>query len=70
MSGCYTSNAALKKMQQRTQGDAAPNYPDVLSIDALDSIYTIHSKNDECSYFWVLLVNVRGPTSFESTNNY
>jgi hypothetical protein len=41
-------------------------HPDVLSTEAFGRIYTVHPKNDECFYLRLLLVNVRGPTSFES----
>lgn len=33
--------------------------------DALGRIYTVHPKQDECFYLRLLLVNIRGPTSFE-----
>lgn len=62
----YTWNASSKKFQRRKQGDAVPGHPDVRSNDALGRIYTVHPKNDECFYLRLLLVNVRGPTSFES----
>lgn len=62
----YTWYAATKKFQRRKQGDAVLGHPDVRSTDALGRIYTVHPKKDECFYLWLLLVNVRGPTSFES----
>ena len=48
------------------QCNAVPYHPDVRSTDALGRIYTVHPKNDECFYLLLLLVNVRGATSFES----
>ena len=48
------------------QGNAVSGYPDVYSTDVLGRMYTVHLKNDECFYLRLLLVNVRGPTSFES----
>ncbi|XP_037921413.1 uncharacterized protein LOC119658219 [Hermetia illucens] len=51
--------------QRRKQGDTVPGYPDVRNTDALDRMYTVDPKNDECFYLQLLLVNVRGPTSFE-----
>ncbi|CAB3258294.1 unnamed protein product [Arctia plantaginis] len=60
----YTWNAS--NFQRRKQGDAVPGYPDVRSTDALGRMYTVHPKNDECFYLRLLLVNVRGPTSFET----
>ncbi|CAB3225493.1 unnamed protein product [Arctia plantaginis] len=62
----YTWNPSSKNFQRRKQGDAVPGYPDVLSTDALGRMYTVHPKNDECFYLRWLLVNVRGPTSFET----
>ncbi|XP_068628087.1 uncharacterized protein [Battus philenor] len=62
----YTWNASSKNFQRRKQGDAVPGYPDVRSTDALGRMYTVHPKNDECFYLRLLLVNVRGPTSFET----
>jgi ATP-dependent DNA helicase PIF1 len=62
----YTWNASSKKFQRQKQGDKVPDHPDVRSTDALGRIYTVHPKSDECFYLRLLLVNVRGPTSFES----
>lgn len=62
----YTWNASSKKFQRRKQGQAVPNHPGVLSSEALGRIYTVHPRNDECFYLRLLLVNVRGRTSFES----
>ncbi|XP_054091375.1 uncharacterized protein LOC128923026 [Zeugodacus cucurbitae] len=62
----YTWNASSKNFQRRKQGDAVSGYPDVRSTDALGRMYTVHPKNDECFYLRLLLVNVRGPTSFET----
>ncbi|XP_037909873.1 uncharacterized protein LOC119650806 [Hermetia illucens] len=61
----YTWNASSKKFQRRKQGDTVPDYPDVRSTDALGHMYTVHPKNGECFYLRLLLVNMRGPTSFE-----
>ncbi|XP_050340837.1 uncharacterized protein LOC126767347 [Bactrocera neohumeralis] len=62
----YTWNASSKKSQRRKQGNVVPGHPDVRSTEALGRIYRVHPKNDECFYLRLLLVNVRGPTSFES----
>ncbi|KAK7603315.1 hypothetical protein V9T40_003314 [Parthenolecanium corni] len=62
----YTWNASTKKFQHRKQGNMVPGYPDIHSTDALGRIYTVHPKSDECFYLRLLLVNVRGPTSFVS----
>ena len=40
-------------------------YMNVYSPNALGRIYTVHSRNDECFYLRLLLVNVPGPTSFQ-----
>ncbi|XP_026475684.1 uncharacterized protein LOC113380823 [Ctenocephalides felis] len=62
----YTWNALSKNFQRRKKGNAVPGYPDVRSTEALGRMYTVHPKNIECFYLRLLLVNVRGPTSFES----
>lgn len=62
----YTWNASSKKFQRRKQGQAVAGYADVYSTDALDRIYTALPKNYDCFYLRLLLVNVRGPTSFEN----
>ncbi|GBP84222.1 hypothetical protein EVAR_62238_1 [Eumeta japonica] len=62
----YTWNASTKKFERRKQGDAVLGHPSVHSADALGCIYTVYSKNGECFYLRLLLLNVRGPTSFES----
>lgn len=61
----YTWNQSSKKFQRRKQGNPVPGYPHVFSTDALGRIYTVHPSNDECFYLRLLLVNVRGPTSFQ-----
>jgi hypothetical protein len=38
----------------------------VRSTGALGRICTVHPKNDECFFLRLSLVNVRGPTSYES----
>jgi hypothetical protein len=61
----YTSNQSLKKFQRRKQGQPVPSYPQVFSTDALERLYTVHPSQDKCFYLRLLLVNVRGPTSFQ-----
>lgn len=61
----FTWNALSKKFERRKQGKPVPGYVNVYSNDALGRIYTVHPSNDECFYLRLLLVNVRGPTSFE-----
>lgn len=62
----YTWNASSKKWLRRKQGQSVDGYPGVFSTDALGRVYTSHLKNDDCFYLRLLLVNVRGSTSFES----
>jgi len=66
MSRYYTWNAASMKFQRRKKGDAVAGFADVYSSDALGRIYTVRPRQDECFYLRLLLVNVRGPTSFNS----
>ncbi|XP_055918376.1 uncharacterized protein LOC129950462 [Eupeodes corollae] len=62
----YTWNATSKKFERRKQSDAVPGHPDMRATDAFGRFYTVHPKNDECFYLRLLLVHVRGPTSFKS----
>lgn len=61
----YTWNQSTKKFMRRKQGKPVPGYPGVYSTDAIGRIYSVHPSNDECFYLRLLLVNVRGPTSFQ-----
>lgn len=55
-----------KCFQRCKQGKPVEGYPNVFSTDAIGRIYTVHPSNDECFYLRLLLVNVRGPTSFQN----
>ncbi|XP_073955775.1 uncharacterized protein isoform X1 [Choristoneura fumiferana] len=61
----YTWNASSKSFQRRKQGTPLEGHPNVFVTDAIGRIYTVHPNNDECYYLRLLLVNVRGPTSFQ-----
>lgn len=62
----YTWNQSSKQFQRRKRGTPVVGYEDVYSTDALGRIYTVHPSNAECYYLRLLLINVRGPTSFEN----
>lgn len=62
----YTWNASAKKFARRKQGTPVVGYADIYASDALGRIYTVHPNNIECFYLRLLLINVRGPTSFEN----
>ncbi|CAF4836778.1 unnamed protein product [Pieris macdunnoughi] len=61
----YTWNQSSKQFQRRKRGQPVPGYPRVFSTDALGRLYAVHPSQDECFYLRLLLVNVRGPTSFK-----
>ncbi|XP_050063212.1 uncharacterized protein LOC126552534 [Aphis gossypii] len=61
----YTWNQSSRRFIRRKQGKPVPGYTDVYSTDAIGRIYSVHPSNDECFYLRLLLVNVRGPTSFQ-----
>lgn len=61
----FTRNVSRKQFQRRKQGQAVNGQPNVFSTDALGRIYTVYPNNAECYYLRLLLVNVRGPTSFQ-----
>ncbi|GFQ86605.1 ATP-dependent DNA helicase [Trichonephila clavata] len=61
----YTWNQSSRRFIRRKQGKPVPGYTNVYSTDAIGRIYSVHPSNDECFYLRLLLVNVRGPTSFQ-----
>ncbi|XP_017494024.1 PREDICTED: uncharacterized protein LOC108382137, partial [Rhagoletis zephyria] len=61
----YTWNASAKKFQRRKQGKAVEGHPNLYSYDTLGRLYTVYPNNTECFYVRLLLINVRGPTSFQ-----
>lgn len=61
----YTWNAAAKKFQRRKQGEPVDDHPGYYSTDAIGRMYTVSPSNIECFYLRLLLVNVRGPKSFQ-----
>lgn len=62
----FTWNASKKEFQRRKQGNRVEGYSNLFSSDALGRVYTVHPNNAECYYLRLLLVNVRGPKSFQS----
>ncbi|GFV41062.1 ATP-dependent DNA helicase [Trichonephila clavipes] len=61
----YTWNASTKKFQRRKQVKAVEGHTNLYSSDALGRLYTVHPKNTECFYLRLLLINIRGPISFQ-----
>jgi len=61
----YTWNASEKRFKRRKQGTPVEGHPNLYSSEALGRLYTVHPNNQECFYLRLLLVNVRGPTSFQ-----
>ncbi|XP_054746013.1 uncharacterized protein LOC129250420 [Anastrepha obliqua] len=62
----YTWNHASKSFQRRKQGTPVETHHNVFASDAIGRIYTIHPTNAECFYLRLLLINVRGPLSFQN----
>lgn len=62
----YTWNKSQKVFKRRKQGTPVEGHPNIFSTDALGRLYTVHPKQDECFYLRLLLINVRGPTSFDN----
>ncbi|GFX87397.1 ATP-dependent DNA helicase [Trichonephila clavipes] len=61
----FTWNTSTRKFQHRKQGKAVQGHHNLYSTDALGRLYTVHPNNAECFYLRLLLINVRGPTSFQ-----
>ncbi|GFQ88846.1 ATP-dependent DNA helicase [Trichonephila clavata] len=61
----FTWNTSTRKFQRREQGRAVQGHLNLYSTGALGRLYTVHPNNAECFYLRLLLINVRGPTSFQ-----
>ncbi|GFT79695.1 putative DNA helicase [Trichonephila clavipes] len=53
------------RFQRRKQGKAVEGHTNLYSSDALGRLYTVHLNNTECFYLRLLLINIRGPISFQ-----
>ncbi|GFW51147.1 ATP-dependent DNA helicase [Trichonephila clavipes] len=53
------------RFQRRKQGKAVEGHTNLYSSDALGRLYTVHPNNTECFYLRLLLINIRGPISFQ-----
>ncbi|GFQ95595.1 ATP-dependent DNA helicase [Trichonephila clavata] len=62
---CFTWNTLTTKFQRRKQGRAVQGHLNLYSTDALGHLYTVHPNNAECFYVKLLVINVRGLTSFQ-----
>ncbi|XP_049302040.1 uncharacterized protein LOC125775446 [Bactrocera dorsalis] len=62
----YTWNASGKKWNRRKQGRPVQDYACIFESDAIGRLYTVHPSHAECFYLRLLLIHVRGPTSFLS----
>ena len=60
----YTWNRQTKRFQRRKQGKPVNGWSDLYSSDALGRVYTVSPRDQECFFLRLLLVNVRGPRSF------
>ncbi|XP_055306852.1 uncharacterized protein LOC129571114, partial [Sitodiplosis mosellana] len=60
-----TWDTTTKKCQRRKQGIRIEGHTNLFASDALGRLYTVHPYNFECYYLRMLLINVRGPTSFQ-----
>ena len=61
----YTWNKVSKQFQRRKQGKPVSGWPNLYSSDALGRVYTVSPRDQECFFLRLLLVNVRGPKSFD-----
>jgi hypothetical protein len=61
----FTWEITHKKWEPRKRGQPVVGHPGIFSNSTLGRLYTVHPKYQECFYLRLLLINVRGPTSFE-----
>jgi len=60
----YTWNTTRKNFERRKGGKAVVGQPGIFSSNALGRIYTVHQNNADYFYLRLLLITVRGLTSF------
>ncbi|GFR05227.1 uncharacterized protein LOC104236095 [Trichonephila clavata] len=61
----FTWNISTRNFQLRKQDRAVQEHLNLYTTDALGRLYTVHPNNAECFYLRLLLINFRGPTSFQ-----
>lgn len=61
----FTWNKLSKKWEPRKRGSPVDGYQGIFKANSLGRLYTVHPRQRECFYLRLLLVTVRGPTSFE-----
>uniref|UniRef100_A0A183HN50 Helitron_like_N domain-containing protein n=1 Tax=Onchocerca flexuosa TaxID=387005 RepID=A0A183HN50_9BILA len=59
----YTWNASRKSFERRKRGKPVDGQPGIFKHNR--RLYTVHPNQEECFFLRMLLVNVRGPTSFQ-----
>ena len=55
-----------EQWHKRTRGSPVPGFPEHRKSDTITRIYTVSVEAQECYYLRLLLLHVRGPTSFSS----
>ena len=55
----------IQKFKRQKQGQPVSGYVNIYSTHAMGRIYIVHPHNDECFCLHLILVNVRGPISFQ-----
>lgn len=61
----YTWDKTVKKFKRRKRGIRVEGHTNLFASDALSRLYTVHPNYSECYHLRMLLINVRGPTSFQ-----
>ncbi|XP_016854588.2 uncharacterized protein LOC107983828 [Anolis carolinensis] len=61
----YTWDPTRKNFARRKRGEPVEGQTGVFKDNTIGRLYTVHPRQDECFFLRLLLVNVRGPTSFQ-----
>lgn len=61
----FTWDKTGKVWKPRKKGKPVDMHPGIFSTNVLGRLYTVHPKQRDCFYLRLLLINVRGPTSFD-----